>query len=158
MNGPATPTGGMTMAQRSTNSAAQPDLDDSSVNKQATPGETRPPWRVEGARPPDRASLRRPPYKRPSLWALLAVLLLIDWIMVIAYQPSLPTRVTVPYSYFVRQIDAGNVASVTAQGSDIEGTFRHSVTYPAHGGTATALFSTERPAFADDPLLSTLLK
>jgi cell division protease FtsH len=151
----------MTMAQPSSDPAdpaAQSDLSESSATKQATPSGTRPPWRVEGARPPDRAALRRPPHKRPSVWALLALLLAIDWIMVLAYQPTGPARVTVPYSYFVQQMDARNVATVTAQGSDIQGTFRHSITYPAHNGTTTALFSTERPAFASDPLLSELLK
>ena len=121
-------------------------------------GDSRPPWRVEGPRRPSGTGTgRRPPHRRPSLWALLALLLVLDWFLVLAYQPSTVTRVTVPYSYFVSQIDRSNVASVTAQGSTIQGTFRRSVTYPAQNGTTTPYFKTERPAFADDHLLTALL-
>ena len=132
----------------------QSDRSDSTTSKQ--PARTAPPWRVEGARKPQETTGWRPPPKRPSLWALLALLLVLDWIVVLAYQPSVPARVTVPYSYFVSQIDRSNVASVTAQGSTIQGTFRHSITYPAQNGTATPYFKTERPAFANDNLLSRL--
>ncbi len=121
-------------------------------------GDSRPPWRVEGARrPSDTGTGRRPPHTRPSLWGLLALLLVLDWFLVLAYQPSTVTRVTVPYSYFVSQVDHSNVASITAQGSTIQGTLRHSITYPAHNGTTTPYFKTERPAFADDHLLTALL-
>ena len=121
-------------------------------------GDSRPPWRVEGARwPSDTGTGRRPPHTRPSLWGLLALLLVLDWFLVLAYQPSTVTRVTVPYSYFVSQVDHSNVASITAHGSTIQGTLRHSITYPAHNGTTTPYFKTERPAFADDHLLTALL-
>ena len=53
------------------------------------------------------------------LWVAFALLLALDWILVLAYQPSAPPRVTVPYSYFTQQIQQGNVASVTAQGPAI---------------------------------------
>jgi cell division protease FtsH len=88
---------------------------------------------------------------------LLGLLLALDWFVVLASQPSVPARVTVPYSYFVSQIHQSNVASVTGQGWTIQGTFRHSVTYPAHNGTTSTLFATTRPTFADDNLLSELL-
>jgi cell division protease FtsH len=115
-------------------------------------GDSRPPWR-----PSDAGAGRRPPHRRPSLWGLLALLLVLDWFLVLAYQPSTVTRVTVPYSYFVSQVDHSNVASITAQGSTIQGTLRHAITYPAHNGTTTPYFKTERPAFADDHLLTALL-
>lgn len=91
----------------------------------------------------------------------------------LAYQPSPHPRITVPYSYFTQQVHARNVASVTAHGSTIQGTFRRAVTYPAQTGTtsspqngatssqkpATATyFATTRPTFADDHLLSALLE
>ncbi|MBV9684780.1 MAG: ATP-dependent metallopeptidase FtsH/Yme1/Tma family protein, partial [Solirubrobacterales bacterium] len=112
----------------------EPDRSESTAPKQTTTGDARPPWRVEGARQPQETTRWRPPPKRPSLWALLALLLVLDWFVVLAYQPSVRPRVTVPYSYFVAQIDQGNVASVTGQGSTIRGTLRHSVTYPAQNG------------------------
>ena len=132
----------------------QSDRSDSTTSKH--PARTAPPWRVEGARKPQDTTGWRPPPKRPSLWALLALLLVLDWMVVLAYQPSVPARVTVPYSYFVSQIDQSNVTSVTAQGSTIQGTLRHSITYPANNGTKTYLFKTERPTFANDNLLNRL--
>ena len=132
----------------------QSDRSDSTTSK--SPARTVPPWRVEGARKPQDTTGWRPPPKRPSLWALLGLLLVLDWFLVLAYQPSVPARVTVPYSYFVSQVDQSNVTSVTAQGATIQGTFRHSITYPAQNGTKTTLFKTERPTFANDNLLSRL--
>jgi cell division protease FtsH len=160
----------MSMPQSSTEPAAQADSGDSSAAKRTTPEEqkklsdTRPPWRVEGARRPEGTSGDRPVHKRPSSWlvALLALLAL-DWFLVVAYQPSSTPRVTVPYTYFRQQIQANNVASVTAQGSAIQGTFRHAVTYRGQSGTSssqkattTRLFATNRPTFADDNLLTEL--
>jgi cell division protease FtsH len=150
----------------STEPTEQSDRSDSSPAPQTTPSDTRPPWRVEGARPRKETTGRRPPPQRPRLWLLLALLVALDWILVLAYQPSTVVRAKVPYSHLVQQIHAGNVASVTAQGSAIQGTFRHAVTYPAPQATpsgsqkrtTTAYFSTTRPAFADDHLLSELLK
>ena len=65
----------------------------------------------------------------PVAGALLTLLLILDWFLVLAYQPSVPARVTVPYSYFLGQIDRTNVTIVTAQGSTIDGTVRHWITY-----------------------------
>jgi cell division protease FtsH len=120
--------------------------------------------------------VRLPALAAPASQPLGAVglLLMLDWALVLAYQPSAPQRVTAPYSNFTQQIQAGNVASVTAQGSAIQGTFRHAVTYPVQNRTTssspngttsssqkpttTAYFATNRPTFADDHLLSALEK
>jgi cell division protease FtsH len=155
----------------STEPSQQPESNDSSAaqrtgtNRQTAPDDSRPPWRVEGARPPQGTSARRPVHKRPSSWLVgLLLLLAFDWILVLAYQPSSQPRITVPYTYFKQQIQASNVASVTAQASTIQGTFRRAVTYPAQSGTTeqksttTTLFETTRPTFADDQLLTTLTK
>ena len=155
----------------STEPAQQPERSDPSAsqrtgaNRQTTPDDRGPPWRVEGARQPEGTTGGRPVHKRPSSWlAGLLLLLALDWILVLAYQPSSQPRITVPYSYFTQQIQTSNVASVTAQASTIQGTFRHAITYPAHSGTTssgqksttTTLFTTTRPAFADDNLLTAL--
>ena len=155
----------------STEPAQQPERSDPSAsqrtgaNRQTTPDDRGPPWRVEGARQPEGTTGGRPVHKRPSSWLVgLLLLLALDWILVLAYQPSSQPRITVPYSYFTQQIQASNVASVTAQASTIQGTFRHAITYPAHSGTTssgqksttTTLFTTTRPAFADDHLLTAL--
>jgi cell division protease FtsH len=161
------------MPPTSTEPTQQPERNESSAAKRTTatkhnaPTESRPPWRVEGARAPEDTSGDRPVHKRPSSWLVALLLLLVfDWILVLAYQPSAKPRITVPYTYFTQQIQASNVASVTAQGSAIQGTFRHAVTFPAKSGststsqasTTTTLFTTNRPAFADDHLLATLAK
>jgi cell division protease FtsH len=137
----------------------QADQSDSAAAKQTPPTQSRPPWRVEGARPSTGERGGRPVHKRPSVWLVALILLLtLDWLLVLAYQATAPTRVTVPYSYFTQQVQTGNVAIVTAQGPTIDGTFRHWVAYPAQNGTTAGLFKTTRPAFADDHLLSALLR
>lgn len=73
--------------------ASQPnesERSDSAVSKRTTGSTSRPPWRVEGARRPQGTTGWRPPAKRPSVWVLLAVLLALDWILVLAYQPTTP--------------------------------------------------------------------
>ena len=156
------------MAQTTTDqpeSSDTPAAQRTSATKPTAPSDTRPPWRVEGARAHQQTSGERPVHKRPSSWLVALLLLLaLDWLLVLAYQPSSQARITVPYSYFTQEIRVGNVASVAAQGSAIQGTFRHAVTYPARTGTSsssqtattTALFSTTRPAFADEHLLAAL--
>ncbi len=112
----------------------------STAPKQTDQGDSRPPWKVEGGRPGEQNTGNRPVHKRPSSWLVaLLVLLAIDWLLLLTYEPSTtPTRVTVPYRYFLNQIHDDNVASITAQESSIQGTFRHAVTYP----TPTATTST----------------
>jgi cell division protease FtsH len=169
----------MGMPQTTTPPDQQPELSESSATKsdsaaakQTSPSDNRAPWRVEGARPPETNPGQRPVHKRPSSWLVaLVVLLAFDWILVLAYQPSVRPRVTVPYSYFVQQVRADNVASITAQGAAIQGTFRHAVTYPTPRGTTstaatstsaksttTPYFATQRPTFAADDVLSALEK
>jgi cell division protease FtsH len=120
--------------------------------------ESRPPWRVEGARPKDETEVGKPAHKRPSVWAVLGVLLVLDWFLVLTLPAGAPQRISVPYSYFTSQLSASNIATVTAQGSTIEGTFRHSIKYPASNGTTTTRFKTNRPTFAKDDLLGNLLR
>jgi cell division protease FtsH len=91
------------------------------------------------------------------MWLVLAALLTLNWALVLAYQPTSPARVTVPYSYFLSQVNSGNVAGVTAQGSVIQGTLRHAIKYPAQSKSTSTLFKTNRPTFADDHLLTKLL-
>jgi cell division protease FtsH len=124
--------------------------------KQSQQSDSGPPWRVEGARPKDDTAAGRPAHKRPSTWAVLALLLALNWVLVLTLPSAGPQRIGVPYSYFTGQLGAGNIANVTAQGATIEGTFRHSVTYPASKGTTTTRFKTTRPAFAQDDLLASL--
>jgi cell division protease FtsH len=117
------------------------------------------------------------------MWVVVGLLLALNWAFALSLSSHAPTRVTVPYSYFTAQVEAGNVAGVTAQGATIDGTFRHAVTYPPSSQTpgsqtpssqspssqttssripssqtpvTTTLFGTVRPAFAEDNLVSLL--
>jgi cell division protease FtsH len=85
-----------------------------------------------------------------------------------------PPSITVPYTFFKRQVEADNVASVTGLGDELRGAFRNEVTYPPAeagkpppaaptwlrpdaGPHTSKRFQTRRPAFAD-PGLETLLE
>jgi len=131
--------------------------------EQPTPTHQHRPWRVEGARrepakPGDSGGARRNRIPMAFWWVILAMFLA-NWFIAGQVQKSgTHPRLTVPYSYFRAQAQAGNVAEVSSQAETIEGSFRHVITYPAgKGGQVTHLFTTERPAFADDQLLQILL-
>lgn len=77
-----------------------------------------------------------------------------------------PPSITIPYTFFKQQVEAGNVEDVTSVGDAIQGTFKTTVTYPpptSQAQTANApappsagqpkartsmQFTTQRPAFA----------
>jgi cell division protease FtsH len=68
------------------------------------------------------------------------------------------TRIRVPYSpFFLRQVTADNVVSVTSTASKVQGTFGRA-TKPPGASTASRLFVTEIPSFADTDELSRLLQ
>jgi cell division protease FtsH len=72
-----------------------------------------------------------------------------------ATQPA--QRVRIPYSpFFLQQISAGHVTSITSKGTAIQGTFTSAESYA--GSKKTKLFATEIPAFADTNSLSQLLQ
>ena len=117
---------------------------------------TRPPWRVEGV-PTDDKDGERGHRAWSRFWLTLFLLLLVNWALsslLLATQ----TRTTVSYSFFLTQVNAGNVQSVTATGNTIQGTFKHQVAYQP--GTAQTQpvqqFATERPTFAADNLFQKL--
>jgi cell division protease FtsH len=68
------------------------------------------------------------------------------------------TRNRVPYSpYFLQQVRAGDVVSVTSTASTLQGDFDHA-TKPPGASTASVHFVTEIPSFADTNQLSRLLQ
>src|SRR5262249_48367282 len=76
-------------------------------------------------------------------------------------QRSGEPRVKVPFSpYFVHQVDAGLVKSISSKGDTIQGTFTRKVSYAPGGGKGvrTTLFSTEVPTFWDSTALTNLLQ
>jgi cell division protease FtsH len=97
----------------------------------------------------------RPWWKRPPLWfiAIVAVLLL-----VVAVMEQTGKRAATPYSAFLDQVEAGNIASVTIQGTEITGRFKHPLDgSPSGGGTAQSdSFRTRVPDFGDPALIPEL--
>jgi cell division protease FtsH len=106
------------------------------------------------------ASTQPPAHRtRGFIWFVVA-LLAVNWISVLVFQPSSQPRVTIPFSpYFVAQVEAGKVASVTTKGDAVQGTFKTKLRYPASSKTATptTLFATQVPAFWNGSQLEALL-
>src|SRR5579875_1335614 len=64
---------------------------------------------------------------------------------------------SLPYSSFVRQVEHRNVATVTTRGFAISGELRHGIRVSGqNGGRMTTAFTTQRPAFAGDAVITTL--
>ncbi|MFN0091255.1 MAG: ATP-dependent zinc metalloprotease FtsH [Acidimicrobiales bacterium] len=130
--------------------------------------EPTPPWRVEGARPAEDASGaggegrgagRR--WRPPGGWWFLLValgLLALNWVLAGAIAPE-RKPVTIPYTFFREQVEAGQVVEVTTRGEAIQGRFRDEVAYQALDAdepVEVTAFATERPSFAEDELFSLL--
>jgi cell division protease FtsH len=116
------------------------------------------PWRLlprpagGGSSPPPRFRLW------PLLLSVVALFAVNYWIASRAVQQ--PERVRVPYSpFFLEQVRAGNVRTITSTGAAVQGEFKRPVRYPARAnGTRTKQFTTEVPAFAATASLSRLLQ
>ena len=91
---------------------------------------------------------------RRWLWLLVA-LLVVNWLVTpyVLPEPAIE-RITIPYTTFKEQVQAGNVSEITSRGDLVQGTFKRPVTYPPSGqGSKTAdHFETRLPAFTDDRL------
>ncbi len=102
-----------------------------------------------------------PPHRWRGFWVFFVVLLALNWLLVLLNQPVGQPRVTVPFSpYFLNQLQAGQIKSITSRGSTIQGTFAAKVRYPENDqkATPTTLFSTEVPTFWNDSELSAELR
>jgi cell division protease FtsH len=121
-------------------------------------------WRVAPA--PDGRGMPEqhkptPPHRLRSFWMVLLVLLAINWISVLAFAPAGQPRVKVPFSpYFLGQVQAGEVKSISSKGDTIQGTFKTKLRYPSSDAkaTATTLFSTQVPTFWSNAELTDLLR
>src|SRR3954454_72046 len=125
-------------------------------DRRSRTGERPQPWRVEGAPSASGGSPNRRPWIRRFWWLVVAALA-INWLVMSVLVSPAP-RTDVSYTFFVQQLDAGDVTTVTSTGNAIEGTFTKPVSYSAAGQTTTdvARFTTERPTFAHDGLFQTL--
>src|SRR5579884_2357939 len=121
-------------------------------------------WRVAPA--PDGRGMPEehkppPPHRWRGLWIFFLVLLALNWLSVLIFQPSSQPRVRVPFSpYFLNQLEAGKVASISATSGAIDGTFKSKLRYPPNDqkATPTTLFATQVPSFWNTNELTTELK
>jgi len=117
------------------------------------------PWRVEGA--PGGDGRGGTPNKRP-VWLrfgwILLLLLVVNWIVssvLLAPEPRTP----VSYTFFLTQVQAANVRTITSTADTIEGTFAKKVAYTPAGQTKSEQvdrFTTQRPSFEQDNLFAQL--
>jgi cell division protease FtsH len=121
-------------------------------------------WRVapapDGRGMPDQHK-PRPPHRLRGFWIFVIVLLAVNWLSVLIFQPSSEPRVTVPFSpYFLQQLDAGQIKSISSRGDTIEGTFKSKQKFPANDSkaTPTTQFKTEVPTFWNNNVLTQQLQ
>jgi cell division protease FtsH len=110
------------------------------------------PWRTEGL--PDPPSQQ----KRPRRWAT-AALWVVGYLVlfgVMTIQDRLSGPEPIPYTEFKTQVAAKNVAELFAQGDSIEGQLRKPAPVPGAQERTYQQFTTERPTFAGDDLLTEL--
>jgi len=104
-------------------------------------------------------SPRQPTPRFPfSRWWIAFALVLLGLNFYLGSRATQPqSRVRVPYSpFFVNQVNAGHVKSITSKGTSIQGTFTVKIKYGS--AKPTTLFKTEIPAFANNDALSNLLQ
>lgn len=100
--------------------------------------------------------------RTPRFWTTLLILFALNWFLAPLLFPETRDRVTVPYTFFKEQIEAGNVAEITGQGEAIQGLFKAAVPDPApvEGAEPQSYtkFATRIPTFAVDEQLVPLLE
>ena len=120
-------------------------------------------WRVapapDGRGMPDEHK-PRPPHRWRGFWIFFAVILAINWLSLLMVHSS-QHRVKVPFNpTFLRQLDLGNMKSISSRSDTIDGVFARKVIYPAGDKKAkpTTLFSTEVPSFWNTDALTAELR
>jgi ATP-dependent Zn protease len=96
---------------------------------------------------------QRPWWKRPPIWFIAIAVVLALVIGIAAEIETTGKAAATSYSVFLDQLEAGNVASVTIQGTEIRGRFKR----PMDGAQRDA-FSTRAPDFGDPALIPELRK
>ena len=67
---------------------------------------------------------------RPQPWWLIfAIFLIANYGLTRVFFPG-PFSISIPYTFFMKQVEAGNVEVVSSMGDSIEGSFKSAVTYP----------------------------
>ena len=109
------------------------------------------PWRTEGL-PKEQASKQRPRWMAWAAWAFGYLLLF----GVLTVQDRLSGPQAVPYTDFKTQVANRNISELFARGDSIEGQLKKAVPVPGQQDRTYQQFTTERPTFASDDLLTEL--
>jgi ATP-dependent Zn protease len=100
----------------------------------------------------------RPWWKRPPFWFLVIATVIALLIVYVPERGGKPTPT--PYSTFLDQLKAGNIASVTFQGTEIHGRYKHPLdsadSAPASSTVPPDTFSSRVPDFGDPTLIPEL--
>src|SRR5438132_2037603 len=116
---------------------------------------------VSSAPPASGAPTRRRTWPTRRWWLGALALFALNYLLVSFLLPPPTTqRVAIPYTLFKQQVDAGNVAAITATADQIQGRFKQPVSYSAPSASQAVqvtAFSTVQPTFSD-PGLETLLE
>src|ERR1039458_2555633 len=123
-------------------------------------------WHVapapDGRGMPEQAPSGPPAHRRSSFWWFVLALVALNWLSVLLFQPaSGQPRVTVPFNpFFLAEVQAGQVKSISTKGDTVQGIFKTKLRYPVSDkkATPTTLFATEIPTFWNDTQLSAQLK
>jgi cell division protease FtsH len=121
-----------------------------SAESSDTPRPARP-WRTEGL-PKSRPPNQRQRWITIAIWGVGYLLLF----GVLTVQDRLSGPQPVPYTEFKTQVSNKNVAELFARGDSIEGQLKKAVPIPGQQDRTYQQFTTERPTFASDDLLTEL--
>jgi cell division protease FtsH len=109
------------------------------------------PWRTEGL-PKNHQPKQRSRWMTIAIWGV-GYLLLFGMLTV---QDRLSGPQPIPYTDFKTQVSNKNVAELFARGDSIEGQLKKAETIPGQQDRTYQQFTTERPTFASDDLLTEL--
>lgn len=99
----------------------------------------------------------RPLWKRPPFWFVIVAAVLALGVGIAMEESA--RRAPMPYGTFLDQLEAGNVASVTFRGTQIDGRLKHILKDAASNGAAQKdTFRSHVPDFGDPTLLAELRK
>ncbi len=92
-------------------------------------------------------------------WALVLILLVLNYISVAIFAPGREKSVTIPYNpTFLEQVEKNNVTKISTEGEAVSGEFKDSVKYPSDAKEAVPNFTTQVPTFANTDELSKTLQ
>jgi cell division protease FtsH len=109
------------------------------------------PWRTEGL-PSGEPGRQRQRWLTTAMWIVGYGVLF----GILTLQDRLNGPQSVPYTEFKGQVAAKNVTEVFAKGDTIEGALKKAAPLPGQSDRTCQQFTTERPTFANDDLLSQL--